>query len=329
MKSGLLCVLGLIFLSGSAFAAGTKTENKKYEIQWVLAHEPVSVFERAAKAFAEEVKKESGGQMTVTIVNSAKMNGGDVVGADKAYSMVKSGKLQMTQTYSSYLGQHSDKFWLMDLPFLFRDHAHAARVLESKIGQNVLASLEKDNVSGLAFTYSGGYMILPTKGAAIAKVEDFKGLKIKVNQNSPVGNAVMETLGAVPVVAKQSDGYETTFVRVLDYSNSAEQDKKFINNIGHSLFLTTILINKEYMDSLPPKFQDIIRKASVNAARLERTDSLRDSEKAKKDCEAKGYKIVDMSPAELERMKTAVVKPVYEKFAPVVGKDTIAAVQKM
>ena len=95
------------------------------------------------------------------------------------------------------------------------------------------------------------------------------------------------------------------------------------------MFLTTILINKEFMESLPPKFQEIIRTASVNAARLERTDSLRDSETAKKACEAKGYKITNMSPSELERMKAVVVKPVYEKFAPVVGKETIAAVQQM
>jgi TRAP-type C4-dicarboxylate transport system substrate-binding protein len=317
-----LFILALVSMSANA-------TDRKFEINWVLAHEPAGVFERAAKGFAEEVQRESGGNIEINIINSAKANNGEVIGAEKAYSLVKSGKLQMTQTYSSYLGRHSEKFWLFDLPFLFRDHSHATKAFQSDIGKNILASLEPDNVRGLAFTYSGGYMILPTKNRQISKMEDFKGLRVRVNQNSPVGTALMETLGAVPVVAKSSEGYETTFVRVLDNSNSQERDKKIINDMAHSLFLTTILINKEFMDSMPPKYQDIVRRAAINAGEAERADSLRDSETAKKACEKAGYQIVNMSSKEIERMKAAVVKPVYEKFAPIVGKDSIDAVLKM
>src|SRR5215468_9709239 len=117
-------LISLMFSVAAAAGTADKTEQKTYKVRWVLAHEPVRVFERAAKHFAEEVKKQTDGNLQIEIIDGKTMNNGQTMSPDVAFNMVKDGKIEMTQTYTTYLGNHSAPFWALDLPFLFKNHEH-------------------------------------------------------------------------------------------------------------------------------------------------------------------------------------------------------------
>lgn len=324
----MLCVFGLSAGAGAAETA------KPYKIKWVLAHEPVRVFERAARFFSEAVSKDTNGQVQVEVVDSRELNNGKPMSADRVFELLKKGEIQMSQTYTTYLGNHANKMWVLDLPFLFKNHEHAAKVLDGPVGQQIVAGLEKSNLKGLAFTYSGGYMIIPSTKKPISKVEDFKGLKVRVNGNSPVGTALMKSLGAEPFTVSNEttatnklDGFETTFARLTALPSDTQESSKYLNATNHSIFLTSIVVNKEFFEKMPQEYQKAVRQAALKAAAMEREESIKDSETARAEFSKKGHQIVEMDKKEVERFKMAS-RPVYQKFEKTFGKDLIESIEK-
>jgi len=330
-KRLILCALALIVVP--AFAEG---QVKK--IRWVLAHDPVKLFEAAANHFAEEVGRKTNGQIQVEILT--------VPAYGKAYTphndlkkvdvvrYIQDGKIEMSQTYTTSLGLLEKDMYVLDLPFLFRDHGHAEKVLEGKVGNQLLAGLEKSNVHGLAFTYSGGYRILPGN-TPIEKIEQFKGMKIRTSQ-SPVAQDTFTQLGATPVVMGLDDvanaakrgqisAAESTYPRF--YELKQNEFSKVLNDTQHSLFLTSIVINQDFWKSLTPAQQQAVREAAVSAARLERKQSIADAEVTKEQCKKDGIQVVSLPKAEQEKFKT-LMQPIYKKYENYFSNNLIGQIQK-
>ena len=333
MKIDLIAIAGLMSL---ASYAGTKTDDV-YKIRWVLAHEPIGLFTEAAQVFKKEVYEKTHVNIALEILTlpeyEVKYNGGKKIKQKGYLKRIQQGKIEMSQTYTTTLGQVSQSMFALDLPFLFRDHAHAQKVLEGKIGDKLLADLSHANLRGLAFTYSGGYRIVPgTK--AITKLEDFKGLKVRTS-NSPVAMETFKLLGA-KAVPMSLDGVddsfktgaineaESTYARYFplgQYKNAS-----IVNETQHSLFLTSIIVNEKVWNSLPQEYQKIMKEAAFNAARIERDHSIAAAEETKKKCIENGIKIVSLDKKEEARLKAAL-QPVYTKYGPVFGKELISSIQ--
>jgi TRAP-type C4-dicarboxylate transport system substrate-binding protein len=223
--------------------------------------------------------------------------------------------------------------YVLDLPFLFRDHDHATKVLEGKVGGQLLAGLEKKHVKGLAFTYSGGYRILPAN-TPIASLEQFKGMKIRTSQ-SPVAQDTFKALGATPVPMDLDDvanatkqgkisASESTYPRF--YELKQNQFSKVLNDTKHSLFLTSIVINQEFWKSLTPEQQKAVRDAAVSAARLERQQSIADAEVTKAQCVKDGIQVVSLPEPEQEKFK-ALMQPIYKKYEKYFSGNLVAQIQ--
>jgi len=302
------------------------------KIRWVLAHEPIELFLRAAKRFSEEVNARAAGELDIEVLTlsdyAARYNGGKKVTKHDLLDMMESGTIEMSQMYTTWLGErYSKDMRVLDLPFLFRDHDHAARVLDGDIGRCLLADLSENNsnVKGLAFTYSGGFRMIPAK-TEIHSMGDFVGLKVRSNR-SPVAVDTFKAIGADPVVMELEDitqaveqgaivGGESTYPRF--YALNQNEVCEVINDTAHSLFLTSIIVSTKFWDSLDGRLQDIISMAALNAARFERQESVDDIATVRQRCSDDGIKIVTLSADEVDKFKDAV-EPVYAKYQPVFG----------
>lgn len=325
-----------LLLSGSFFsfavAAKQNNDTKKYEINWLLAHEPASVFIRAANTFAADVKKASDNKIQVNIL-TLKDYAKEDLSIEQVIKDVQRGKIQMSQIYTSFLGRLNSKLQILDLPFLFRDHSHAAKVLDGPIGTDLLSGLASNNLRGLSFTYSGGFRVLPTTGKQIRRIEDFSGLRIRTS-GSPVAQKLFRELGAVPVpsnlkegfdqVAKgKLDGAETTYARYDEFQRSVAGT---LNETEHSLFLTALVINRSFFEGLPKRFQAIIRSAALRAAKIERSTAIEDGLNVRNSLQKKGVKIVKMPPSEQKRFRNKV-QSVYNAIGAEQGFETIKKIQ--
>lgn len=297
----------------------------KKHVKWVLAHEPIELFIRAAKVFAAEVNAKAPEQLEIEIMTmseySQKYNGGVLVTKHELVDLLDSGKIEMSQTYTITLGKINKDFFALDLPFLFKDHDHASRVFEGDVGAGLLDSLqETKKIKGLAFTYSGGFRIIPGN-EPVARIEDLRGIKVRTS-HSPVAIETFRTLGAdvVPMELEElSENLgsanvavgESTYPRV--YALGHDKVSKVINHTEHSLFLTSILIGTDFWNTLSADLQAVVAESAKVAARYERVISIDDVAKTQARAEADGIEVIKMSKEEQARF-AAETKVVYDKF---------------
>lgn len=299
------------------------------KIRWVIAHEPLNLFLRAAEDFERRVnEQQSEHKIEVEIMTlseySQRYNDGVVVTKHDLLDLMESGKIEMSQMYTTWLAEkYEQDFLVFDLPFLFKDHDHATRVLEGNIGEALLAKLtDKSNVRGLSFTYSGGFRQM-ISNKRVSTLEELAGTSVRSNRN-PVAQATISALGMKPVVAEvedlrqvvvdgQAEGGETNYPRV--YPLRQNEVTKTVIDTGHSLFLTSMIIGDRFWDGLSPAVQDVIKQAAVLAGREERAETIRDGARAEKRLIAEeGANIVKWTQEQREAAKIAL-SSVYDQFS--------------
>merc|ERR1712176_9225 len=245
------------------------------------------------------------------------------------------GDIEMSQMYTSTLGRkHNRDMWALDMPFLFRDHEHAQKVLEGDIGQKLMDDLSKEtNVKGLAFTYSGGYRMIPAN-VAIQKIEDFKGVPLRTNK-SPIAAETFIAVGAEPVQIELEEineavadgrivGGESTYARF--YSLQQNESCAVINDAEHSLFLTSIIITKSFWSDMEQDLQNMMQTAAFDAARMERKESVEDVDTVKDKCANDQINIYSMSTEERKRFQQAT-EYLYDKFDNMFSEGLVKAIR--
>jgi TRAP-type C4-dicarboxylate transport system substrate-binding protein len=299
---------------------------KKTHVKWVIAHEPIGLFLKVAETFAKEVNEKTYGMFDIEVLSlsdyAVKYNNGKKITKYDLMDMINSGEIEMSHIYTTWLGDYNKDLHALDLPFLFKDHDHADRVLEGEIGTELLAGVSKDsNIKAMSFTYSGGYRVVPANFEADS-VKSWEGRKVRTSR-SPVAVDTFKLLGAVPYenIALEEmnqaadsgiiDAGESTYVRVFPL----EQHKSFsvVNDTAHSLFLTSIIVNQDFFAQFDSDVQEIMTTSAFNAARQERRDSVANIPNILAECESEGVKVVKMSAEEEAKFKQVTSK-VYEMY---------------
>lgn len=300
--------------------------SKPLKLRWVLAHVPYDLFLRSANAFAKAIHERTNGAIEVEILGKdewcEKYNGGRGIHNFRLLQKLQNGEFEMSQTYSTILGQLNSDFYALDMPFLFENHDHATRVLDGNVGKYLLKRLAKtSNARGLAFTYSGGYKMIAAN-KEIKSIADLNGMHLRCG-HSPVSKATFESIGATTEAlgvdgfvdamhAESVEGGENVFPRYFRSKVDEVTDTVSVSN--HALFLTSIIINKDIWESLTDEQRDIIEECARVAAVEERQESLRDNVEVRQRCEQQGIRVIDWSQDAVEEFKTAV-EPVYEQFS--------------
>ena len=298
---------------------------KPIHIKWVLAHEPIDIFIRAAEKFAEVVEQQAPGQFEIEVLTlsdyAAKYNNGQAITKHDLLDLMDSGAIEMSQMYTYVLSRFNPDLDALDLPFLFRDHDHAARVFEGSIGETLLEGYtRKSNIQGMAFTYSGGYMNMPVN-RAVTSLSDMVGARVRVS-NSPVAAATWAALGAEPVVMdveRVADGIrngeieagESSWPRI--YACQQNEVADCILEPNHRLLLTNIIVNKNFLAQLPESLQSVMKLAALEAGRFERAVAVAEVEPTKARCEQDGIPVVALS-AEDQALFRERSRNVYDQF---------------
>jgi TRAP-type C4-dicarboxylate transport system substrate-binding protein len=293
------------------------------KVRWLIAHEPQELFVRTARAFSQELEKRIPGQIAIEIVTVPeyiKEHKGSKnlqtildenldkqgVAVEALFDALRD-DIQMSQTQVSVVGYKDRAFHALDLPFLFDNHEHVSRVLEGPIGEEICANLEKvSDVKGLAFTYSGGYRVVGSNH----KIEDLADLasqKVIVSNRGPRADT-FEAVGVEPVVVSphlwggydtvpeggSANAIETTYLRFKG---------THILKTNHSIFMTTILTNKAFWESLTAEQQTAFEESAKITARIERQWAIADADKFEQDCAINGVEITELSAEDTAMMK--------------------------
>ena len=336
------------------------------KLRWLIAHQPAYLFERTATAFAEELDKMLPGQFEIEILKMGQyikkygdipelqMKPGTVPGIeslevtpnsdvfkpvewkeiskkwDALFQGMRDGKIHLSQTQVTVIGNQYKKFLALDLPFLFDDHDHVTRVLDGEIGDSLCEELgDTTNVKGLAFTYSGGYRIVGSNNP-ITSLNAMKKIDIttvpmtrklfeqfNLSATSRMNQKIDETAESI----ENGGAIETTYLRFAG---------KNILKTNHSMFLTTILVGGPFFESLTTEQQVAFKKAAKIVAKLERKWSLEDAQKYEDNAKENGITINELSIEESTLMKEAAPKQYKSAYIHVPGsKDLVDKIKKI
>ena len=299
---------------------------KPINIKWVLAHEPIDLFIRAAEKFKEVLDERAPGEFNVEIQLLSEYcemhNSGQAIIKHDLMDHVADGRNEMSQMYTYTLSKICPDLDVFDLPFLFRDHDHADRIFEGPIGQKMLSTYSRPDskIQGLAFTYSGGYKQMLLKDN-IETLAEFEGHNMRVSPSSVSADS-MASLGANPVkidVEQMAeamadgiiDGGESSWPRL--YSLGIAEHTKTVIDTNHSLLLTNIIVNTDFLNSLTPEQRQIVKDAAMEAGRHEREISVGEVEPLTNRAIADGIKVIRMSDSEREHFRSAT-ENMYSKW---------------
>lgn len=297
-------------------------------LTWVIAHEPYHLFINAATQFSQEVYAETNGAYNIEVLGlnewAARNNIDVAVGfkdRERVVKLVDEGVIDIATTYIETLGKIEKDLYVLGMPFLFDDDDHATSILDGDIGEALLNKLNaRSNIQGLAFTYSGGFRIMPGK-RVLESLEDFYNMPVACS-HSPVSYDIFKATGANPVPMPIDDvkaaitngtveAGSTTYARFFSggYSDVAE----VINDTQHSLFLTSMVTNSMLWNEMDAKTRAIFKRAALRAAKLEREESVADNFRIQKEAKEVGIETIQMSDKEKLKLVKAT-KSIYDKY---------------
>ncbi|MGL5734729.1 MAG: TRAP transporter substrate-binding protein [Beijerinckiaceae bacterium] len=203
------------------------------------------------------------------------------------------------------------------LPFVFRSVAHMRKVMDGPIGEDILKAFEPHGMVGLAFYDSGARSFYNSK-RPVTKLEDLKGLKIRVQQ-SDMFIALVNALGANATPMPFGEVYSGLQTGLIDGAEnnwpSYESTRHFevakhYSLTEHSMTPEVLVMSKRSWDKLAAADQQVIRAAAKESVVKMRELWEAREKTAEAAVKAKGSMIttVDKKPF------IDAMKPVYETF---------------
>ena len=277
--------------------------------------------------FAKEVEKRTNGRVKIQPFYS-----GSLGGERESIEAVQLGTQELTLTSSGPVPNFVPETRILDIPFLFRDKAHAHAVLDGPIGQELLTKFDAKGMKALAWA-ENGVRHMTNNRRAVNTPEDLKGLKMRTMEN-PVhiaaykGFGIITTPMAFPEVftALQQgtvDGQENPLSVIM--SAKFDQVQKYMSLTGHVYSPAVILMNKAAFDKLSAADKQVFMDAAKEAVKANRARVAEDDAKGVAELRAKGMQIVEVDKAKFVAALTAVNADFEKQF----GKANIERIRSV
>ena len=223
------------------------------------------------------------------------------------------------------------RFSIINMPYLWKDQAAIREFLAGDIGKDWIGDMaNKSKVRILAF-YDRNPRILTTKPRAIHKVEDLKGLKVRV----PRIDTYLDTwraFGVQPVPMPSSEFYMGLKLGTIDgmenpievmYHWKIYEVSKYLSNTNHMRAVLYLTASQKFLDSLTPEQRTVIQDAAIESAKLHTAKTDKAATELVGKLKEEGMEIVD---PDLSGFKAAAQK-VHEKYMDTFGKDVYEMVK--
>ncbi len=266
-----------------------------------------------AEQWCQEVTKRTNGKVKVTM-----FHGGTLTSPQLAYDGVVKGLSDMALGVFSYSRGRFALTEVIDLPLGFRSGYIATKLVNEYYRK--FKPKEMDDVK-VMYLHAHGPAILHTGKRPVAKLEEMKGLKVRV---TPLATPTLSALGATPVAMPMGDTYDSLSKGVVDGAFSpyeALEGWKWGEIVKYSTECYAVspssaffvVMNKKKWDSLSPEVHKIIEK--INDEWIEKQGKVWDEidTEGKAFAVKKGHKSITLSGAEQARW-VAAVKPVLDDY---------------
>lgn len=283
----------------------------------------------AIDTFAREVEMRTQGRYKIQAFYSG------ALGAEReVVEAVQLGTQELAWTSTGPIPNFVPEVKILDVPFLFRDYAHARKVLDGEIGQELLKKFESKGFKALAWG-ENGFRHMTNSKRAINSPDDLRGLKMRTMEN-PVHIQAYKGFGIIPTpmaftevfTALQQgtvDGQENPLGVIV--AAKLDQVQKHLALTGHVYSPGVFLMNAAAFNKLSEEDKKHFLEAAKVGARANRARVDLDENRAVTELQSKGMQVsVNLDKAAFQ----ARLAPVFAEFEKQFGKaelDRIRAVK--
>lgn len=308
--------LALTLSMGSAMAAET--------LRLAHASSSESLINQAMQRFADQVSKDTGGDLNVQIYPDGQL--GDEAPIVDA---VGAGAIDIG------LGGSADgidpRLNALSLPFLFKDAAAVHAYLDSAAGKTFL-SMGQDRGFIMLGALDSGFRQFANSKHPITKPADLAGLKVRTPPN-PVILATIKQLGALGQSIPFGEVYTSLQSGVVDgvepelrdfYDQKWFEVAKFVSLSNYVWSANFWFINNDRYAALSDKDRAVVTQAAADTTAWYRGQLDAVYAKIQQEMQAKGVKFNPVDSAAFSTLST----PVYEQFGKVWGAEFVAKLRK-
>ncbi|HEY2970477.1 MAG TPA: TRAP transporter substrate-binding protein [Casimicrobiaceae bacterium] len=249
----------------------------------------------AIDTFAREVERRTNGRYKVQTFYSA------ALGAEReSVEGVQLGTLDLTLTSTGPLPNFVPELAILDIPFLFRDYAHARAVLDGPIGQELLAKFPAKGMVGLAWA-ENGFRHMTNSKRPVNVPEDLKGLKMRTMEN-PIHIEAYKQFGILPTPMAFTEVFTALQQGTVDGQENPlsvitaaklDQVQKYLSLTGHVYSPAVFLMNKAQWEKLSDADKQAFLDAAREGVKANRARVDDDERRAVADLRARGMTVAD------------------------------------
>ena len=267
---------------------------------------------RAVEFMGRYLAEKTGGRLGIKV-----FAGGQLGNETDTLEITSFGGIDFNRVNFAPLNSIEPMTLTFSLPFVFNGVDHMRRVVDSELGDEVLASLEPHGLIGLAIYDSGARSFYNVR-RPITSPADMKGLKIRVPA-SDLYVAMVNALGANAVPIPFGEIYQSLAQGVIDGAENnwptfvGERHYEVATYLSLSEHLLTpeaLVMSKISWDRLSPGDQELVREAAkASVPEMRRLWDIRVDE-ARTTIEQSDVVVNDLDKAKF----AGLMRPVWDQF---------------
>jgi tripartite ATP-independent transporter DctP family solute receptor len=272
----------------------------------------------ATESLGRKLEAATNGRLSVQMYPSMQLGG-----EKETIEQTQIGAIQLLRVSAGTVGPIVDEINVVNMPFLFRNMAHAEKIMDGPIGQELLDKITANPNAGLValcWMDAGARSLYNTK-RPIKSIEDVKGLKFRVIGN-PIFIDMMNALGGNGVAMGYDQVFSALQTGVIDGAENNPPSYVFSNHYTaakyfslteHLIIPEVLVFSKKFWTSLSGDDQKLIQKFAREAQLEERELWNKYQLQAMDKAKAAGCQIVEITD---KKPFQDAVKPVWDKYGP-------------
>lgn len=205
----MLCISLLVILAACGQNESDMKDTYEYTFRLAESHPLSHPTTQADLEFAKRVKERTDGRIEIIVHYDQSL------GQEKSViEQVQFGAIDFARVSAAPLSDFANELNVVQLPYLYDDEDHMWRVLDSDIGDEVLADLEKYDFIGFSW-FDAGARSFYNSVQPIESLEDLQGLKFRIME-SQLMKEMSEALGFSSIPLPYGQVYSSIQTGVID-----------------------------------------------------------------------------------------------------------------
>lgn len=261
-----------------------------------------------AEKFKEIVENESNGSIEVDLYPASQLGS-----LREQVESTQLGEIDISMQPAAVVTPFADDVKIVDLPYLLpTEEEEMYRVLDSEVGEEILATLDDGGFHGMGF-WPGGYKLLTTANTEITSPEDLNGLTMRVMESDVLisqyqhwgGHAIPVPYAEVYNALQQGivDGQENPLQTV--YLNNYHEVQDYVTESKHGAMTYLLIANSGWYNQLSSETQELLIQAEEEGKNAARESLVETEEEFRQNIIDSGVNYYELSEDEIEEFRSA------------------------